>query len=112
VWIAARVRATLLFGRVYIDLRGVQPTRAATQPRALGGARLRIASFLRDGDATLGVLPPRLDAELESEGLDGLDPHHRPGAHPGELARPRRFEIAAAINRLRSLRVRQRRGGA
>jgi predicted ABC-class ATPase len=112
VRIDARGRDTLLFGREEIDLRGVEQIRDASQTRAIGCAMLRIASMLRDGDATLGELLARLDAELESEGLDGLDPHHRPGAHPGELARPRRFEIAAAINRLRSLRVRQRRGGA
>ncbi|MEE8166707.1 MAG: hypothetical protein V3T64_14160, partial [Myxococcota bacterium] len=40
------------------------------------------------------------------EGLDALDPFHRKGRHPGALARPRRFEIAAAINRMRTLRVR------
>jgi hypothetical protein len=78
----------------------------------MGGGMVRMPRLLRAGAAPLGEPRARLDAELESEGLDGLDPHHRPGAHPGELARPRRFEIAAAINRLRSLRVRQRRGGA
>jgi predicted ABC-class ATPase len=112
VRIDARGRDTLLFGREEIDLRGVEQLVDASQTRAIGYAMLRIAGMLRDGDddATLGELLARLDGELESEGLDRLDPHHRPGAHPGELARPRGFEIAAAINRLRSLRVRQRRG--
>jgi hypothetical protein len=56
-----------------------------------------------------------LDAYLDDEGLDRLDPysHPRPGhvprgseRHPGNFARPRRFEIAAAINRLRCLATR------
>jgi hypothetical protein len=32
---------------------------------------------------------------------------HYGGQHPGDFARPRRFEIAAAINRMRPLRMRQ-----
>ncbi len=107
VRIDARARDSLLFGREEIDLRGVEQLVDASQTRAIGYAMLRI-----DGDATLCELLSRLEAELAAEGLDDLDPRHRPGAHPGELARPRSLEIAAAINRLRTLRVRQRRGGA
>ena len=50
----------------------------------------------------------RLEEFFDREGLDELDPFRRPGHHPGSFARPRRFEIAAAINRLRSLSVNQR----
>jgi hypothetical protein len=49
-----------------------------------------------------------MEALLDEAGLDILDPFHRPGEHPGNLARPRRFEMAAAINRLRTVRMRQR----
>ncbi len=45
-----------------------------------------------------------LDADLDRIGLDLLAP--RPGEHPGDLARPRMLEVAAALNRLRTLRVR------
>jgi hypothetical protein len=48
-----------------------------------------------------------LDELFDNRGLDELDPFYRAGHHPGNYARPRRFEIAAAINRLRSLRMRQ-----
>ena len=58
-----------------------------------------------NGDTTLSEILDRLDALLDEAGLDVLDPFHRPGRHPGRFARPRRFEIAAAINRIRSLRV-------
>jgi hypothetical protein len=37
------------------------------------------------------------------QGLDALAGRSK----PGNLARPRRFELAAAINRLRSARLRQ-----
>jgi hypothetical protein len=51
----------------------------------------------------------RVEAFFDAEGLDALDPFHRGGHHPGNFARPRGLEVAAAINRLRSLRMRQKR---
>ncbi|MEE9264806.1 MAG: hypothetical protein V3V11_10155, partial [Vicinamibacteria bacterium] len=49
----------------------------------------------------------QVDRLFDDEGLDLLDPFRRPGHHPGNFARPRKYEIAAAINRLRTLRMRQ-----
>ena len=49
----------------------------------------------------------RLEAYLDEQGVDALDPFRRGEGQPGAFARPRRFEIAAAVNRLRSLRIRQ-----
>nr|WP_257904122.1 hypothetical protein [Brevibacterium iodinum] len=37
---------------------------------------------------------------LDAEGLDGITGHRD---HPGHLTRPRRQEIAAALNRYRGL---------
>ena len=62
-----------------------------------------------NGERTLAQVLDALEALLDAEGLDILDPFYEPDRHPGNLARPRRFEIAAAINRLRSVRMRQRR---
>ncbi|TFG93599.1 MAG: ATPase, partial [Myxococcales bacterium] len=108
VRIDARGRDTLLFGRAEIDLRGVPQIVDASQTRAIGYAILRVACGLEQQETSLRELLGILDAELAIEGLDDLDPLHRPGTHPGELARPRALEIAAAINRLRTLRLRQR----
>jgi len=41
---------------------------------------------------------------MEQNGLEVLSTHE---GHPGDYALPRRNEIAAAINRLRTLAVRQ-----
>ncbi len=41
-----------------------------------------------------------LDRELDEEGLDALTPYP-----VGHLARPRRLEVAAALNRLRGVRM-------
>jgi hypothetical protein len=62
-----------------------------------------------DGCATLSEVLDSVEALLEAEGLDALDPFRRGEAHPGNFALARRFEMAAAINRLRTVRV--RRGG-
>ncbi len=90
----------LLFGRTTIDLRGVTQLADVHQTRTIGlliyYAKLR---FL-DEDRTVAALLDDLDALLAEEGLDGITRDIR-----GDLARPRRFEIAAALNRLETLRV-------
>jgi len=114
VKIDARSLDAIFYGDDPIDLRGVEQLVDRSQTRAVGLAIHLAAERYMDGEATLAEVLDRLDAffddaEVEGHGLDGLDPFHRPEHHPGALARPRRFEVAAAINRLRTLRVRQRR---
>jgi len=95
------------FGSDDIDLRHVEQLVDCSQTRAVGFAVHLAAKRFMDGEATLRQVVDRLEEFFDREGLDALDPFHRPGRHPGNFARPRRFEIAAAINRLRSLRVNQ-----
>ena len=66
----------------------------------------RMAEGLGREDRTLADWLTLFEDELDRHGLDPLAPFHRSGHHPGNLARPRRFELAAAINRMRSLRIR------
>ena len=95
----------LAFGREEVNLRGVEQLVDASQTRAIGLAmHFAATELMRDG-ATLHRVLVEIEARFDREGLDFLDPFASPGEHPGGLARPRRFEIAAAINRLRSLRV-------
>ncbi len=95
------------FGNSAIDLRGVEQLVDRSQTRAVGNAiHLAIERFAKDG-ATLREIIAQLEAFFDARGLDELDPFHRSEQHPGNLARPRGFEIAAAINRLRTLRMRQ-----
>lgn len=53
-----------------------------------------------DGDRTLSEVVDAIMADIESKGLDVLVPFPQ-----GDLAMFRRFELAAAINRLRTLKV-------
>ncbi len=94
------------FGESDIDLRGVEQLVDPSQTRAVGCAVHLATTRFMDGEATLREVLRRLERHFDEHGLDELDPFHRRGQHPGNFARPRRFEIAAAINRLRTLRMR------
>ena len=80
-----------------------------SQTRAIAGLLAHaVARGHVDGRRTLAEALALLDADLDRGGLDILA--REPGEHPGDLARPRMLEVAAAINRLRGLAVRQVRG--
>ena len=60
----------------------------------------------RFSDSTsLDAMMERLETLFDEEGLDVLAPFSRPGEHPGNFARPRRFEVAAGLNRLHSVEM-------
>ena len=99
VQVDARGTDGLRFGVHEIDLRAVEPLVEPSELRAIGHALARGRRFMRDG-ATIPQVLDALDAWLDEAGVGALDPR----AH---LARPRRFEIAAALSRLRTLEVRK-----
>ena len=95
---AVKTRA-IEFGQEEIDVSLLYQLVDAAQCRMIGDLLLRLARGLCDG-RDLPELLDALDAELQGHGLDSLAQ-----SGFGDRARPRRFEIAAALNRLRSLRV-------
>jgi len=107
VKIDARGRDELVYGTTLIDLRAVSQLFDRSQTRAVGLAIHLATRKLMDGEAPLGRVLDGLESLLDEEGLEALSPFRRGDEHPGNLARPRRFEIAAALNRLRTLRIRQ-----
>lgn len=105
VKIEARAVDQIIYGRETVDMRGIEQIVDASQARAIGAAVHRAAMQVMDGRTPLREVLDALDASLDEQGLDGLDPFHRPERHPGSFARPRVHEIAAAINRLRTLQI-------
>jgi predicted ABC-class ATPase len=97
----------ILFGQDRIDLRGVEQLVDMSQTQAVGHAIHLATRRFMDGRATLCEVVDKVEDVLSREGLDILDPFHRPGRHPGNYALPRKHEIAAAINRLRTVKMRQ-----
>jgi len=91
---------TLLFGTETIDLVAVDQLASRAQTRAIGLALAHLCNNELDRDVSL---PEMLDAVEEAVAEDGLDVLDQ--RRIGELAAFRRFELAAALNRLRSLRV-------
>ena len=110
VKIDARGIDTLLFGSETVDLRAVEQLVDVSQTRAVGYAIYLAARRFMNNKLTLREILDALEAFLSREGLDALDPYRRGQSHPGNFALPRRFEIAAAINRLRTVRMRQVKG--
>ncbi|MDH7594435.1 MAG: ABC-ATPase domain-containing protein [Methanomicrobiales archaeon] len=100
VKIAIRDRWTIAFGREAIDLSAISQLVHAAQTRAIGFAMLHAVRFM-DGATPLRRVIDLMMGDLADKGLDAL----RPGRH-GDLAAFRRQELAAAINRLRTLEVR------
>jgi predicted ABC-class ATPase len=90
----------LQFGRSIIDLSEIQQIADVDQARALGFvlyyAKLR---YMDEGYPMREILD-LVDRDLSNEGLNALVRDMR-----GDLARPRRYEVAAALNRLPAFRV-------
>jgi predicted ABC-class ATPase len=104
--IAVHGREILEFGVEKVDLRGVPQLVDASQTRAIGQLLELARRRLVDGKAGLPELLDGLEALLDERGLDVLGRETDRGpSHPGDFARPRRYEIAAALNRLRSMRM-------
>ena len=72
---------------------------------AIGYALHLASERLIPNGASMSDILDGLETIFDEDGLDALASARRPGEHPGNFARPRRFEIAAALNRLRSLEV-------
>lgn len=99
VKIAAKGVHTILFGRHAVDLQAVDQLVHNGQTRAIGDAMHFAARFM-DGKRTMPQVVAAVMQAIESGGLDVLQPFPA-----GEYAAFRGLELAAALNRLRTLRI-------
>ena len=88
------------FGREEIDLQAVEQLVEPAQHRLIGWALWYLAEHFFDGRTTIEEALAQMEALIEQKGLLAILPHES-----GEFSYVRRFEIAAALNRLRSLRL-------
>ncbi|MFQ6090904.1 MAG: P-loop domain-containing protein, partial [Candidatus Bipolaricaulia bacterium] len=88
------------FGREEIDLSAVEQLVEPAQVHTIGNALHYLAKRYFNGQVTLAEALARLEGLIEQEGLLAILPYES-----GQFSWVRRFEIAAALNRLRSLRA-------
>jgi predicted ABC-class ATPase len=98
VSIKVRGEDTILFGADEIDLSAVEQLVSWGQTRAVSEGILLARKRFMDGERTVPEILDAVMQVLEEEGLDALG-----YGHDGDLILFRRFELAAALNRLRSL---------
>ncbi|MDD2496743.1 MAG: ABC-ATPase domain-containing protein [Desulfitobacteriaceae bacterium] len=94
---------TIIYGTHPIDLSLVEQLVDPSQTRAIANMMNFLSHNIVDGETPLPLLIDRLFRRIYNQGLDIVSPYY--GRHPGDMALPRRFELAAAINRLRTLKA-------
>lgn len=97
----AHGREIIQFGKEKIDLTAVVQLLDPAQTQALAYALDRLAEVFGNG-LSIADAVAQLEQRIDEQGLDTLSPRR---GHPGVLARPRRHEIHAAVNRYRHLRL-------
>jgi predicted ABC-class ATPase len=95
----------LRFGNHTIDLHHIDQLVDRLQTLAIGQVLVLARNRWMKSKPDVNALLDHIESTLDETGLDVLDPWENPGTHPGCFARPRRFEIVAALNRLRTLHV-------
>jgi predicted ABC-class ATPase len=88
------------FGSEDIDLGAVEQIVDVGQLRAIASAIVYAKENYLDGKRSISEILDQVMAEISAQGLDVVTPFPQ-----GDLALFRRFELAAALNRLRSLQV-------
>lgn len=104
--VKARGTEEIVYGRMDIDLQAVEQLVDPSQARAIGEIIRYAARRYIDGKRTLREVVEAVLCDIERYGLDVVSPFK--GQHPGDLALPRAQEIAAAVNRYRRLKVKQK----
>lgn len=90
-------QSALSYGDTELDISGLEQLVAKSQTAAISNALQQIPNITSQNQATLQTVLGVLEQQINSDGLDCL----APGQYHGGMSRPRKFEIAGAINRLR-----------
>ncbi len=93
----------VVFGSWEVDLHAVEQLVDPSQTRGVAETVHYAFRHYFDGKRDLPTVIELIFSDLDQKGLDVLS--RFAGQHPGDLALPRRHEVAATINRLRSLKI-------
>jgi len=106
VKVRARGLDHIIFGVMDIDLSAVEQIVSPSQVNTI--SEIIVYALRKDyinGNNTIMDILDLVFSDIEKKGLKILSGHD---GHPGSFAYARKFEVAAAINRLRSLQVEQK----
>ncbi|MFW6414231.1 MAG: ABC-ATPase domain-containing protein [Verrucomicrobiota bacterium] len=95
-------RDSIQFGRENIDLNAVEQLADMSQTRAIADTIWYARKYM-DGSTSLRQIIERVTSDIEENGLDVLNRFPA-----GDYAAFRKLELAAAVNRLRTLEVNQK----
>jgi predicted ABC-class ATPase len=100
VSIKVQTPTRVIFGTEELELNSLEQIVEAAQVRAIAQTLVHAAGRWFDGKRAVGEALSRIMESIGSDGLDVID-----SRQPGDYAEFRIFELAAALGRLRSLRV-------
>ncbi|HCH66661.1 MAG TPA: hypothetical protein DFR83_27895, partial [Deltaproteobacteria bacterium] len=100
--VRARDGRRVEYGRIEIDLGAVEQLETGSGARTAGLALALMAASVVDDSRSVGACLDTWERLVAAEGLDVLSPFDTP---VGDIVAVRRHEVAACLNRLRSLRI-------
>lgn len=101
----SRGTGTILMGSESIDVSQVEQLVDKSQGRAIAYAIAYASNRYMDGKTNMRDVVLRVENDIKKSGLDVIAPKGR--KLPNNLARPRIFELCAAMNRLRTFKVKK-----
>lgn len=99
----SRGKNEILLGKEVIELSQVEQLIDSSQTRAIAYAINFASKNYIDGNISMEKLMKIVEDEIKQKGLDILSPPGR--KFPNNIAKPRKFEISAALNRLRTFKI-------
>ncbi|MEO0647120.1 MAG: ABC-ATPase domain-containing protein [Cyanobacteria bacterium J06650_10] len=99
-------KGQLMLGYETVDLRAIEQIAEANQVRAIAQAMIYAERYYFDEARSLSQVLDHVMEDIERSGLEIFSEAARSGhSAPGDWAQFRRFELAAAINRLRTVKI-------
>ena len=99
--VQAKGKDTILFGKNPIDLSLVEQIVDVSQTRMIANVLKYMALKKTNEQKSISEWLDWIEHQIDEKGLSFTQKNTN--EHPGELARPRRMELASALNRLREL---------
>ncbi|CDQ40779.1 ABC-ATPase domain-containing protein [Virgibacillus salexigens] len=106
VKVQAKGRTHILMGKTDISFTDTEQLVDASQTRMIAEMIQHLDRKQGMNDIALCTLLDQIEERMDKQGLGSITAF--PNQHPGDLARPRRFEIAAVLNRMRTAIIKQR----